>query len=86
MKLNFGRFRGYSLQHVPGWYFAWLVKQDWLAPDIKAAVEHEAVARRIEVARPLPPAVERFITLPSGDVVPLAEWMIADEEELGLPA
>ena len=38
--LNFGKFKGLPLEDLDSGYVEWLVKQEWLKPELKRTFEH----------------------------------------------
>lgn len=45
MKLTFGKFRGEDIVDVELSYLSWLEEQDWIRPDLRAAVQFEIQRR-----------------------------------------
>src|SRR5262245_3176428 len=36
-----GQYKGVKLQNIPGGYFSWLLRQEWLRPGLRLSVERE---------------------------------------------
>jgi len=50
MRMPFGKFKGEHLEDIDDTsYLTWLEQQDWLKPELRAAVQHEIDRRTGDV-------------------------------------